>query len=804
MWWIPAALALEVDPSPRWLDAGDVLLGIATLSFAETLVFPILDGEERVGFVAIGPGRAVVDFESPGEVLGLAARFRGEDPADLRAAIARQEWTDTVDRALIVGAEWELLFDLDALPVVRADAHGVFIRTDTGWEVVVSKADPIEALRQARAALAARELALEDAGIGLEPMLGSSWSGRAVAEWRTDRQYGRLPVLGDDEVQASRWLTWVRDESGAADARRDEIVVAHQDEEHAILTGRQRLGAPTAPTVTKATVNLVVNPDGPAKRVTAEARLVLKAASEASEVTLRVPWQREEELNGLLNPTNGGFVLEAVASGGVAALPVRRAWGLLDRQSGDLVEVTLPKPIAAGGTAVVDVRWKDRWAASHVLNAYDYSVHQLMDDGPCSGQSDCGRIAAQLMHENVELGRASAGHPVVPVVPWQSPAFPAQIRVGLGGGDRWVGVVSGAVPTERLVGEATWRITKGTALSRVSVGDYTEQVEDPVAGFPGLRVVQLGAGSAPQAAFARAVIHFYRSSLPAYPLDEITVAEDWRRPLVVTGDPDAVPVATRPGHGSLVVESRSVLGAVDGNGNVYRTSLEPAPYAVERGLVTAILHGWWGGLGWTAEDAWLGDAIVAFYRERFSTFAFTADTRAFWSDDVDRRVRELWVGDAPLPLPGQRDPWAGELGGRLFDRALRARIGETALLTGLDRFLRDGGPPTLARLRAALAATTDVPLDDFFETWVIAGLRPEVSGTWVQEDKQVRVTLAADPPLGRYEVPVRVAGKRGVPRLVWVRVVDGRGESLVAGNAEAVEIDPEDWLPLRGRRIRGP
>ncbi len=803
MWWVSAAFGLEVDPSPRWLDAGELPLGIATLGFDETLVFPVTDAGERVGIVAIGRGTATVTFESPGEILALSARFPAEDAGVRRAAIAAREWTDRTDRALLVGDGWDLMFDIDALPAVRADAHGVFIRSELGWEVVVSKADPIEALRQARALLAARELALADAGVPLEPMLDSSWTGRAVAEWRTERQYGALTAIGADE-QASRWLTWIRDESGAADARRDEIVLAHHDEHRAILTGRERIGPSSAPVVTKATVNVAVVPNGPSHAVSAEARLVLRAESATSEVTLRVPWRREPEIEGLLNGTNGSFELGAISSGGVADLPRRPAWGLLDRESGDLVEIQLPTPIPAGGTAVVDVRWSDGWAASHLLDGHGFALRSLLRDGPCTGFAHCSEVAARLMLPNVELGRASADHAIVPLVPWQSAVVPATLRVGVGGGERWIAIVSGAVPEDRMLADAEWRITKGTGMSRVSVGDYTEQVEEPVAGFPGLRVAQLGAGSAPNAAFARAIIHFFRSSLPPYPLTEIAVAEDFRRPTVVYGDVNEVPVGTRIGHGALVVQSALVLAAVDRRGFPYDTSYEPAPYALERGLVSAALDGWWGGLPWTAEDAWLERAIVAFYRERFSAFAFTPETRAYWADLVDDDVRGLWVGDAPLPLPGRSEPWAGELGGRLIDRALRARIGEEALLRGLDAFLRGEGPPTLARFRASLATTTDVPLDDFFETWAIAGLHPSLSGTWEHGDRETHITLTADPPLGRYEVPIRVTGKRGTARLIWVDVVDGHGMSTVPGAAETVEIDPEDWLPLRGRKIQGP
>ena len=799
MWWISVAFALEIDPNARWLDHGFTRCEAVSIEWRDTLIFPVLEGGERVGFVSIGDGNASFRLESPGEALGLAARFVDKEPIEpLRSSIASQEWTDHTDRALFLGLQADAFLDIDTLPRVTPGVKGVSIRTNDGWEVIVSDANTAQAARDARQVLSQRSEALTTLGMGPQGILQSD-AHRAVAEWRTDRNY---PASSST---TTRWLTWVRDDSGAADLRRDQIILAYQATDWNILTGHTRASEATGATVTQATVNLAIGMHGNQNQVDATARLRVQSPVATRTLTLRIPNQRDEPAPGIINPSSGGFRVESIIAAGVSELPMTEGWGLFLRGDDAIVQITLPAEIPAGGATTVDVLWHDTWAASHLLDGQEYAFHELMDRGGCHGPQQCAEWASHLTIGTVELGAVSTAHLVVPSNPWQSRAFPAELRVGTMNNDRWTAVLGGVLPEKRVVGDARWWIGKGTALTPVSFGAFDERVDDPVAGFPGLRTAEFGLSYPPDASFIRSVIHFFSGSLPAYPLAEVTIVEGARQPSLNLGDERGAEVLTAANRGNLVIEGILSLGGIDHFGTSYESPVAvPLPHPVEMGLVEAVISGWWADLGWSYEDAWLERSIEAYYRDRFAEVAYFDSQRKPWSDALDAAVTENTQGTVPLPFPGSKQPWIGDWGGRLFDRALRERIGEEALLKALDAFRGEGGPPTLARLRATLAKNTEIPLDDFFETWVIAGLRPTISGQWTAQGRTVTVEIEAEPAIGRYEVPVVVRTGRGFPTITWVLVEDGNGraEIPVNGAPKTVSIDPAESLPLFDRRMQ--
>jgi hypothetical protein len=162
---------------------------------------------------------------------------------------------------------------------------------------------------------------------------------------------------------------------------------------------------------------------------------------------------------------------------------------------------------------------------------------------------------------------------------------------------------------------------------------------------------------------------------------------------------------------------------------------------------------------------------------------------------VDERLATAPSGSRSLTL--RPEPWAGEVGGRLLHGLVEARIGESAFLEGMRRFL-DGGVPTTDALEAALSATSHTSLAPLFDAFIEAGHGPRLTGSWSRDEGGVVIELAADPPIGDYEVPVALDVGR-TRRTVWVPVHEGSGvlEVALRGQVHAAVVDPSDVLGQR-------
>ena len=227
------------------------------------------------------------------------------------------------------------------------------------------------------------------------------------------------------------------------------------------------------------------------------------------------------------------------------------------------------------------------------------------------------------------------------------------------------------------------------------------------------------------------------------------------------GPPDAPDVVGMGGH--LVVEGLA-LWANECGGMAHKLF----PHAVERGLAEALAGDWWRNRPWKQADAWLPEALAAYYRNRYLEHAYDDKVVAIWHRNVGLELEQA-PRRALVPLRGSEDRWRNEVGARFLE-AVAHRIGETVFLEAMDRFHRSGAVSVRA-LQQELESLSRTALDDMFEPWVVAGIRPHVEGEWRAEGDVAQISLRSDVPFGNVAVPVVVESRRSV-QTVWLTLVD--------------------------------
>jgi hypothetical protein len=338
----------------------------------------------------------------------------------------------------------------------------------------------------------------------------------------------------------------------------------------------------------------------------------------------------------------------------------------------------------------------------------------------------------------------------------------------------------------------------------VSFGDLNEDLIPALGGFPAIRLL-VRSHEQGDPVFVRAALAFLQEALPPYPYGELAFVQGPDRPVLgASARAGALapiePVLVSATPGQVVVHGLLEIGD-SGTGSLERALASQFPHATDRGVVHALALHWWGRPAWADRDRWIAEAAAAFYRDRFVEEAWDEEVSGAW-ERVRRQALQLEVARADYaPLVGGAAD--AEVVGVGLLRALASRLGEQPVLRGLDQLLR-GQSPTTEALRDALSLQAGVDLRDFFDAWVIAGLRPEVRGSYTIDRGELTLSIEADAPHARFQLPVGVivGKKKEEVRLSWVDVVDGVGKATLPakGEVRAVVIDPERWLPLRGER----
>ncbi|MCB9686382.1 MAG: hypothetical protein H6735_15175 [Alphaproteobacteria bacterium] len=799
------ALALDVDPHGRWVDDGSVTIGEANATLDGGIVFPVTDGDRRVGFVFVGGATLSSPVATTGDALSVRAAL---PDLPLRAG---ERWDEPGEVLLAVGLRDELLAGAELGYALTGDSKTVsFVGEDGREHVLVTALTPRRALDRAQAALHDRSRALRAARLDLDAMLAReafrAGEARAIVELRPEHDLGALIGAVDDSADLGRtWLTWVVDPTGLVDQTRGQVLAVHGQgaDQHPvrILTGVP-LEGPPAWSIRRGELNLVLDPPiGTSALARDQARLEIAAGERGRWLDLWIPQTPSALRHGQVVVGGEPEITLAALADGTPLASMDLPFG--PRRPGeDWIErgFLLPEEVDEGQTVSVRLDWQEAWDVSGIFNAKEWVAFQMRKLDPGTFQPAVPDGVPAVM----SLGRVTAGVPVMPSTPTGNPRWPAEVRAGtvtngyqmsLGGGARgepygdgelWVGTVDG--PTT------------------VTGGDLTETRDGAFASYPAVRLLQHGQvfdRHMPER--IRAILHFYGTALPPWPHDEAVVIHGQDHPVMIVvrdpqrvpDDPQSPPEVRYIGQGQIVLDSVVAIPVVAST-DLNRSLRNQWPHAAERGLAEALAAGWFGDLAWTDRDRWLGRAIPKVFRDRFVEEAWGAKVTEPWEAATDQRLSREAPSDGLQSLVGTDDWWADEVGARFLGRAIEARIGERALLEGLSR-LATSEDPSLDRLVTELEEVSRTSLRDTFDAFVVAGLRPSLEGEWEQDGDRIRVHLVADVPLGTYEIPV-VARKGRSQTTAWIRVVDGVGEgSIPASEADDVSIDPDRVMPLRGR-----
>jgi hypothetical protein len=845
MWWMAVAAATELvlDDEARWADEVTVPLGLATFRLEQGYVFLVhTETGEPAGFVFVGGGQAGFPLREPGEALALAATL-GESA---RGALDSQTWGEGFDVALVLGPDPSARQPVQSLPVVSEEDDGVLYFAEQDPYGVVVTAYRLKASRD-RAQEALRERTQRLAGLGIDPRVAMDQHAlqpdhpRWLAEIHTERVWRGLIEPAVQSMQ-DRWLSFAHDPSGIIDDTYVDTVFVHGLQDTAetdpepklrVLTGLPHQVPARGASVSRAAVNVVISQGpGVSHDVALEALLTLTTDTDTRLVNLAVPENRDEPLEGLIG-TEGSFHIESVETvDGRALEPTGAIFSPFRPRGSWAVEGwVLPEPLQSGASAQVRVRWTERWPAAGIIDLPPFVLDEVVEAGITDDAGAWCFFGLDRQRQpipfpdgfrgafpaKIELGRASQAS-VVPRVLGGAEDFPAQIRVGTTLGPSWKAGIGGEI--RRLEEGGRWWIAETHAGAQVTFGQYTEEIASAVAGFPEIRLLHHEPmQAAPE--FVRSVMNFFSTVLPPFPAGALVIAQGRSVPALdpvtllrfpcemnraatgtLTEHVPMFPTATGRAPlerrqpwveampGQIVISGLRQLGTEAGGleSQIRRTY----PHAVERGVVHGLVQQWWGEVGDTRRDAWIGPAASAFYRDLFVREAWPEDSevwQALQRQDLQEVLGEQ--GLAPLVTPA---PWNGEVGAGFF-RGLSVRIGEPVLLRALHAFL-EGPEHTTAALQARLEQSAGIELDPWFDVWVVAGLRPSVRGEWWVEGGTLQLSVHSDMP-GSLELPVVVTSERGA-RTYWVTVTDGQLQTRLPskGAALRVEIDPEGLLPL--------
>ncbi|MBX2798493.1 MAG: hypothetical protein KTR31_12505 [Myxococcales bacterium] len=784
MW---TTVVLSLVGEPRLVERTIVPLDGAHAVLEDGLAFEITaeDDGSRVGWAFVGDGQMSVDVPDGGDALALSAAM------GLPEVHAERQLREPFDLLLVVSDDVELNQVADGWPVVKKD-RGSLVWTDADGvdQVYVSDLKPNSARATARGALTRRVERLRAVGLDPRVMLAQErmrqGPRRALVEARTERSWLPMiePAFGSG---GDRWLTWLRDPTGMVDDGYRSLVAVHGegDEDEIrwrVLTGVPHVALVDRAEITRGVANAVLTMVGTGQAVKVEtvAKLTVQSPRATELLHLAVPKASTMSRQSGRFPVDDKLEIQGISIGGQPLTRLGVPWGPFEEDPTlDLSSWRLPVALEPGTPVELSLQWRQQWSTSNLLEIG-------------------GEPRAQL-------GRVTAGNALMPQVPGVRQAYPLEIRIGTAAAERWKAAIGSGRLEDVSQGRGRWVMTNVPSDARISFGDFDEQVVPSIGGFPSLRVLRHTPYEGGNPSYVRAVVNFYQRVLGEYPFDEVSVVEGVQRPLVldtrnldpgVNADGEALrpEVNAYPGQ-AVLVALRSAVPR-----NVGAGILSQHPHAMERGLAHMLVRDWWRDRPWNSRDAWIPEALAALYRDRFVEHAYGADDVAAWrlSDDV---IFGALPAKTLVPIMGSRDDRAPEIAARLLGDALRHRMGEPKLLEALHRFHASGASTTDA-LQAQLEKVGGVSLEGFFDAWFVAGIRPKIQGRWSHGDDEVRLTLVSDVPQAAIEVPVSVrCGK--VTRTHWVSIADGRGSARVpCGNGKTdVQLDPEGWLPLRGREL---
>ena len=826
-----------LSASPHWVSELELPLGDSVAHLDDGLIFEVgaCDTCEPVGWAYVGDATFEFPFHDGGEALGFAATLQGpgkEAPEFARQALDELAWTENADVLLVLGHDPQWLEPLEDMPRVSQGSGNLYYVDKDGLHITIVTGLRIGASRRtASRALTRRQHRLREVGLDPYDMIEvdatlRQGTPRAIVEARTERVW--RPFLEPSvSTLSDRWLTWVRDPTGAVDDAYGEVIAVHglgpeEQPKWRVLTGVPHHAPTERPRIARAEANVVVEQSGAGLGLDVDitARIYVETTEPTRLVDLAVP-RRNGDFDGGFIQVAPAFHMGEVTLLDGTSLRSRAMWGPVpDTREHDVMTFVLPQPLEPGELRPLTVTWTQQWPAANLLMVQEWAYVK----GKCyragGGHPVCSMLGR--LPTIVELGRVAAGQPVLPVVPNDHRLYDAEVRVGTVSAPRWKAALGGGTVEERKVGDGRFQVGAVRSNARVSFGDLSVKTADAVGGFPNIRILLHEPWEAGSPPFLRSVMNFYQTALPDYPFDELVVVQAPARPVLVAG-PDAAGVGgeddtdTRyptvrryPGH--IVISGIREVSAssVGGSGSdVVAASLSGAslesgihrrfPYAIEREVAEAVAADWWY-LDWPRRQAWLGGALPALYRDLFTEHAWDPEILEQWDHVVERLV--LDPGPKKMaPIQAHHAKWRNEVGARMFRGALRARIGEREMLRGLDQF-RLAEVPNQAALEAALEAASGVHLGDFFDYWLVAGIRPRVEARWHRVGNEVVLDVTTDVPFGRMEIPVDVTSRRGT-RTVWVEVVNGAGQTSarVRGAVESVQLDPNQWLPLRRRAV---
>lgn len=764
--------------------------GAATLR--RGLLFPVSDGSVGVGWVWVGAATLDLPVGGADDVLAVTG-----------VPVDGGRWPLPVDLVVTLGLGENVAAGTAAGQAIADDPKNVIVRDAEGREVVVvTDLNPRRALDDARDALRKRSQLLAEAGLDPAAMFArEAWrSGprRTLAEGRPTADL--RPLVGAADPQAdivAPWATWVADPTGLVDERFAGVLGVHGPTVDGriwrAVTGAAHHGPP-AWTTTRGVVNATT---ARATGVTQVGEMVAQLTITAGETgRLLDVWVPEvtDVAPGRLTTDDRVDVVAGGPSGGTFGA-VDAPFGPRRRAGARLRSWLLPEPVAAGAQTTVRFDWTEEWDVSGAFDAAAFADWAWM--GPEKDQPG-------VAFDGTTLGKVAVGIDLFPRLATGPADYPCELRAGTNV-PGWTVVVPAGAGSVGQDNGTLW-VWKSSQPALVSVGRFQQLTSAARPGLPAIRVERHSPIEEDLLVGIRGILNFYADGFGRWPWPEVVVVQGRARPVLLADNlgfvrPEADPRWVTGGFryvGGGVLEYARVLplGAVDNN-----HALDPVPSPVRkkkredskgrsghatRSLALALAEGFWGPVTFGPADGWLSGAIPRLYRDEFVLEAWGPEIAAGWDAFTDEAVAAAEPAGA-APLEGRTEPWAAERGARLL-RLVRAKIGEEATFRALEG-LRTG-PAEAWNLDGLVAAfeAEGGSFGELFRTFAHGGVRPRVTAA-VGGDGALAV--ATDPPVGGFELPIRV-GKEWR----WVQLVAGEGRLDLDGERE-VEVDPEGWLPLR-------
>lgn len=814
-------LALH-EEGTRAVPAEGVTLtdGALTVTLETGVMVPIVLqglGPEPAGFAWAGEGRAEMRFDERVDAMHLASRLVRDLDGD-RLALAPVAAGDaplhlTLDAGVFILPVSLLVAALPPGDEEDPDALEVFI---------YGERDP-QGARLARRAFSNRRALYVDlprhTPWDRDPARIASWGRGDRFGWpddyhawidlRTDKPFGELLGAGPADAQ-TRWLTWARDDRGGVrhDPSRVALASLWRTPEGQARAGW--IGATPFPAVG----DDPLGPRAPALRFEpGEATTVIRA--ERTGLALNVEATSELSLTAVGGPLqwlelafhgrqgSGPALTELALADGTPVQAVTHpplATDLGPEGGSTRVEVVLPRPVAEGESVRLVARSRERWPFAR--------------DDWCYGP-DRGALSIPTTE-------------LFPIVP--------QLRGSVG---TWRAEgITDLPPGLRAIGGGA----AGALSPQLAIGTWRHTHEAPAGpGYPAVHVhmtQSLGGQFHLLAPEVRRMVGTLGRWLPSLDADALQVVElpqrcvdQQPRGILYTvkgntrsGPMGAAQAPSEPprgcgGHGTLppkqVVPFRRIGPPTVVRPDGQRVAppvrfADAVPHHDTMRLAHDIAHLAWGSQVSPADtrELWIAETLAEAYACMTVGAAFTPEecgvhmelARSRWESGKARR--------ASLTAAWGSDDWPDIVwfyGPYVMLEMLRPRIGDEPFFRGLDSLLAErSAGVTTERLRHHLERASGRELGDFFDFWVHQGLIPELSLQWsVNEDAIVQGVVTSDVPFGTFDVPVHVTDARGVPDVIWVEVIDGRG-TFSAGPVAAdpaVALDPDGRVLARARQV---